>query len=301
MGAHRIAVNFGDIEQKAANYDREKETLKSSDVKEIKDKDVESKNLTTKLSNRFLLQELESKAVLKSASTDKKANVVERLGMSGGISSNKGRISHSVASGIKTIPQEGVPKNSNQLIVASSRLDDDWEIIEDDDTRLRSDRKTSNVTEERFIPKKTIHDDFLDHWETSTSTDITKKATKADTRAIISKSVDDDTLKKFANAKAISSDQYFGDSQIDYEAQSRLNRLEGSTGIGSEDLFGSNENNSRSSYTSQMPEMSDIKDSMRMGASKVAGKLSSLGSSVASYLAGVIQRSAECFSSKLRS
>lgn len=65
-----------------------------------------------------------------------------------------------------------------------------------------------------------------------------------------------------------------------------MNRFEGSSGIGSADLFGDGENSSYSGgYVSQMPEMATIRDSMRMGASKVAGKLSSLSNSVAYYLA----------------
>lgn len=65
-----------------------------------------------------------------------------------------------------------------------------------------------------------------------------------------------------------------------------MNRLEGSSGIGSADLFGDGENSSYGgSYANQMPEMATIKDSMRIGASKVAGKLSSLSNSFAYYLA----------------
>lgn len=61
-----------------------------------------------------------------------KADVVERLGMgSGGAIFGKGRISHSVASGIKAIPQEGISRSSNQTTVPSRR-EGEWEIIDDD-------------------------------------------------------------------------------------------------------------------------------------------------------------------------
>lgn len=61
-----------------------------------------------------------------------KADVVERLGMgSGGAIFGKGRISHSVASGIKAIPQEGISRNGNQITIPSRRSDE-WEIIDKD-------------------------------------------------------------------------------------------------------------------------------------------------------------------------
>lgn len=65
-------------------------------------------------------------------SADKK-EVIERLGI-GGTIMGKGRVSHSVASGIKAIPQEGVSRGS-QPAINTSRKDGDWEIIEDDATR----------------------------------------------------------------------------------------------------------------------------------------------------------------------
>lgn len=61
-----------------------------------------------------------------------KADVIERLGMGcSGAIFGKGSISHSVASGIKAIPQEGISRNSNQTAIPSRR-EGEWEIIDDE-------------------------------------------------------------------------------------------------------------------------------------------------------------------------
>ncbi|KAL3994039.1 putative GTPase activating protein for Arf family protein [Acanthocheilonema viteae] len=284
MGAHRITANFGEIEQKASNYDKEKETLEGSAIKSTGNVDTESDGSKTTVSSRFLIQELEKKAKQKASNVDdSKADVVERLGMGSGCAIfGKGTISHSVASGIKTIPQEGISRSSNQTAIPSRR-EGEWEIVDDD---LRGNEGRSNIIDDRCIIKKTAGDDFFDNWGTPASTTSIKKPSRPSITTAITEPSNDSTLKKFANARAISSDQYFGGPQVDYEAQSRLNRFEGSSGIGSADLFGDGENSSYGSgYASQMPEMATIRDSVRVGASKVAGKLSSLSNSVAYYLA----------------
>uniref|UniRef100_A0A2K6VHA3 Arf-GAP domain-containing protein n=1 Tax=Onchocerca volvulus TaxID=6282 RepID=A0A2K6VHA3_ONCVO len=285
MGAHRITANFGEIEQKVSNYDKEKEAMKNSTKKTAGNDDADSESPNAIISSRFLMQELEKKVKQKESNMDlSKADVVERLGMgSGGAIFGKGRISHSVASGIKAIPQEGISRNGNQITIPSRRSDE-WEIIDKD---LRENEGRSNIIDDHCFTKKNTEgeDDFFDSWETPPSTTTIKKPSRPIISPAVTEPSNDNTLKKFANARAISSDQYFGGSQVDYEAQSRLNRFEGSRGIGSADLFGDGENSSCNSYANQIPEMATIRDSMRMGASKVAGKLSSLSSSVAYYLA----------------
>lgn len=61
MGAHRITANFSEIEQKASNYDKEKESLESSTIKGAENDNSDSDGSKTVISNRFLMQELEKR------------------------------------------------------------------------------------------------------------------------------------------------------------------------------------------------------------------------------------------------
>lgn len=61
MGAHRITANFGEIEQKVSNYDKEKEAMKNSTKKTAGNDDADSESPNAIISSRFLMQELEKK------------------------------------------------------------------------------------------------------------------------------------------------------------------------------------------------------------------------------------------------
>ncbi|XP_074645342.1 ADP-ribosylation factor GTPase-activating protein 3-like [Tubulanus polymorphus] len=93
-----------------------------------------------------------------------------------------------------------------------------------------------------------------------------------------------DAQKKFGNAKSISSDQYFGDSR-NYETKAALSRFEGSNSISSADLFGDGRPNRSSSMNySSGPDLTEIKEGVRQGVTKVAGKLSNIANGVISSI-----------------
>lgn len=91
---------------------------------------------------------------------------------------------------------------------------------------------------------------------------------------------------KFGNAKAISSDMFqSGGAPRDPDYRSRLTRFEGQSAISSADLFGdddprSSRNKPNAGGGMQGPDLNDLKDSLREGATKVASKLSSVANSV---------------------
>lgn len=89
--------------------------------------------------------------------------------------------------------------------------------------------------------------------------------------------------KKFGSAKSISSSQYFGDSNNGSNTQSDLSRFEGSSSISSADYFGHDNPYGNSSYV-QGPDLDDVRESVRQGVTKVAGKLSSLANGVMSSI-----------------
>jgi len=111
----------------------------------------------------------------------------------------------------------------------------------------------------------------------------------------------DEAVKKFGNAKSISSDQYFGNSSdADYERRANLARFEGSSSISSSDYFGDGRGGGGSSSSSNSsnvggrnrnnaptftgPDLDDIKEGVRASVTKVAGRLSNIANGVMNSL-----------------
>uniref|UniRef100_A0A8C1W3F7 ADP-ribosylation factor GTPase activating protein 3 n=1 Tax=Cyprinus carpio TaxID=7962 RepID=A0A8C1W3F7_CYPCA len=101
--------------------------------------------------------------------------------------------------------------------------------------------------------------------------------------------VSDDAQRKFANAKAISSDMFFGkQDNAEYEVRARLENFSGSSAISSADLFdeqkkaaaASSGSYSLSRVLPAVPDMMQFKSGVR----SVAGKLSGMASGVVSSI-----------------
>jgi len=71
---------------------------------------------------------------------------------------------------------------------------------------------------------------------------------------------------------------------LQYEMHANLNKFEGSSSISSDELFGSGPNRSSSSSSASFnrADLSDIKEGVRQGVTKVAGRLSNFASGVMS-------------------
>jgi ADP-ribosylation factor GTPase-activating protein 2/3 len=252
-----------------------------------------------------------------------KAEQLERLGMGSIGLGNKG-ISHSALSGMKIIEQEGdartgpsglstqpsgslstydyLDKSSRSSAFLSSNnrrgggFDGDEELFGGRNTnssaRLTSGfdsgsgvTMSSTSAWERdlgslasgartsYTPKSN------DPWEEETSSRF-GRGRKSDTTTVSS----EDVQKRFGNAKGISSDAFFGHQ--DNDGRASLARFEGSSAISSDDVFGTGQKHQTysSGYYSNMGDLNDIKDGVRQGVSKVAGKLSTIASGVVSSL-----------------
>ncbi|CAD5210510.1 unnamed protein product [Bursaphelenchus okinawaensis] len=274
LGAQKIKTNFDEFAQKAADFDKEREAFSKLAVQEPAPQHQEVDK--AKISNKFSVQDIakQRQQVEKKIKADpNKADMSERLGI-GGL--GRGGVSHSV--GMRTIQQEGVTKLSNKKSTESFQSDE-WEVVSGDDN------KSSGLDDLSDLPKyQKPREDFLDAWERSLPASKTTSSYKS--AAPSAPAVDVDPMKKFGNAKAISSDMYFGKhDDMDFETRNNLSRFEGQSGIGSADLFGNGQQQPASfSYSDHVPEMADIKDSVRQGASKVAEKLSNISSSFSAYL-----------------
>jgi ADP-ribosylation factor GTPase-activating protein 2/3 len=71
---------------------------------------------------------------------------------------------------------------------------------------------------------------------------------------------------------------------LQFDTKQNLQRFEGSSSISSDDLFGDNSSSRNNRSYNSGPDLQEIKDGVRQGVTKVAGKISSLASGVMTSL-----------------
>lgn len=255
LGAQKIKVDFVKTQEKANEYDNNNKNETLYD---------EVNNIKTDLkliSSKFLLQDKQNEETIKEELSTNKNNIVDRLGM---CNISRNTISHSITTGFRTIQQDDVQQNSVNLKKNNTLLNIDsdnfWEKIVFEDAK--SDNKGNCMTFNKIDTTNLKLKNFQN--------------LKNDNKAV----------EKFGNAKSISSDQYFKTDNFinDNNTKTNLSRFEGETAIGSSDLFNNETTNSSLSYVNHVPEISDIKYSVKQGVSKVAEKISTLSNSMSSYL-----------------
>jgi len=232
-------------------------------------------------------------------STDpNKANQLERLGMGFSSARNKGNsVSHSAVSDMKTIEQIPNPNTSRNSKV--KEMERELMMLElgfssgppkykdtpfgKSDYKSKSDNDFEDFWSELEKPSNK-KPDIIDTIETI---DFEHSRSQPKSKDNSSHSSGSDAQQKFGDAKAISSDQFFGGKRdLDYENRTNLNRFEGSNSISSDDYFGrQTPQSSRSAMTNfSGPNLYDIKEGVRDGVTQVAGRLSNLASNVMSSL-----------------
>uniref|UniRef100_A0A8C2CPP4 ADP-ribosylation factor GTPase-activating protein 3 n=1 Tax=Cyprinus carpio TaxID=7962 RepID=A0A8C2CPP4_CYPCA len=202
----------------------------------------------------------------------KKQEQAERLGMGFG---GRSGLSHSVMEDMQIIQQESPAPSS------SSRR-----VYEEDEEQ--EDRRFSS----RLLDEPAGSSDlFFSQWKGATKqTDVYMDADeRVSARRKEPQPVSDDAQRKFANAKAISSDMFFGkQDNAEYEVRARLENFSGSSAISSADLFdeqkkaaaASSGSYSLSRVLPAVPDMMQFKSGVR----SVAGKLSGMASGVVSSI-----------------
>lgn len=161
-----------------------------------------------------------------------------------------------------------------------------------------------------FTSANKQHNDTSNAYKTTQSS----FSTRGDAKSISSTSYktyeNEDAQKKFGGAKAISSDQFFCDEPSSFERSANLAKFQGSNSISSAEYFGDGRENrptNRGIYYNNPqliihcimccvilrmfvkgigdlhysgPDLDEVKESVRQGVTKVAGRLSSLANGV---------------------
>uniref|UniRef100_A0A8C9V871 ADP-ribosylation factor GTPase-activating protein 2 n=1 Tax=Scleropages formosus TaxID=113540 RepID=A0A8C9V871_SCLFO len=279
LGAQKVSSkSFSEMEKQAQVAEKLREEQAAEARKQAEESIVASMRLAYK--ELQIDRKMEEK---KLQNLDgKKREQAERLGMGFG---NRSAVSHSVMSEMKVIEQEtpsgiksstcskldmfdepgftsGPPKYKDNPFMSgdtfASRWDSDGGSSFSSWSLEKEEPKENEVTISSIQP---IGERLPSRRKPEASTAVAESS---------------EARQKFANAKAISSDMFFGkESNAEYEAKARLESMSGSTSISSADLFGD-----RSHSTGLvLPSGPDIAQ-FKQGVKTVAGKMAVLANGV---------------------
>ncbi|XP_043584513.1 ADP-ribosylation factor GTPase-activating protein 2 isoform X1 [Bombus pyrosoma] len=286
LGAQRVKTNFDELEKSVAGANKEpQEKDQQENTKEEQDE------IATRLAYRYEknLSEQAKKIEQRTKQLDpSKATQAERLGM--GFNTRSGA-SHSALGDMRTIMQE----TSSRTVTASEPRPRDIDVERDPFINLDEFYVVFSTPYSSNTNNKSRNEEVIVIAEPEPPKRVAPLSKQNNSKNDVKTMVEGEAQKKFGSAKAISSDQYFQDSKDDdsWERKNNLRRFEGSSSISSADYFGTGSSTVTSPTSSLSIRLSggrtgvdldDVRESVRQGVNKVAGRISSLANAAVSSL-----------------
>lgn len=301
FGAQKVSTDFKEIERNVQEQEklREQQAFQDAKTREENEKQLEKQMAGLKFAYQDMSKQREAEETKLKQSNPQKAEQMERLGMGFG---NRSGVSHSAMTEMQTIQQEGVTSTRNISLAAKNRdFFDDYSgssssstsgfntrsKLDDDLFKPKSSSKTTDTftSEWDIIDRKTPTREisYSSYEKPTANTNDYSSSSKSYSSNTTTASNNGDALKRFSNAKGISSDQFFN-KDSDTDRNNTTTRFQGSTSISSEDYFGDPNRKNQNHTNYQGPDISTMKQDFKEGVSKAAGRLSSLASSVMSSI-----------------
>lgn len=256
LGATKVKTSFADIEHRANLADQLKEPIPEKKLTESEEADAIA---SVRLAYKDLsIKQNKEEERLKSVDPTK-AKQMERLGM--GFNFSKSAVSHSALTDMQTISQDAAPKINSKIYEKEPTNDFFDDYSSSMYTNINSSKNDSNNADlssmgfeiiEPIEPRqKNIQNMFAAGSSTKSSSSISdqpsynrggKSSNSSSKTAAAGNNDDDAAQKKFGGAKAISSDQYFGNEISSFERSANMSRFQGSNSISSSDYFNENSN-----------------------------------------------------------